>query len=60
MNSKSACACMGIRPGDLYCYCGLKDRGLSTKHYELSEEEKANLYKALSKMYNWKEKNGNN
>jgi hypothetical protein len=49
-----ACACMGIRIGDQYCYCELKARGLDTSHYEWSEEEKKKLNDALSEMFNWK------
>lgn len=43
---------MGIRPGDEYCYCELKARGLSTKHYEWTEEEKVELNKVLNEMFN--------
>lgn len=50
----SACACMGVRPGDEYCYCELKARGLSTAHYEWTEEEKADLNAALAKAFGWK------
>lgn len=50
----SACACMGVRPGDEYCYCQLKARGLSTAHYEWTEEEKASLNAALAKAFGWK------
>lgn len=46
-----ACACMGIRPGDEFCYCGLKARGMSTKHYEWTEEEKRKLNEALAKAF---------
>lgn len=46
----NACACMGPRPGDEFCYCELKARGMSTEHYEWTEEEKRNLDEALKKM----------
>lgn len=35
----NACACMGVRPGDEYCYCQLKARGMDTSHYAWTEEE---------------------
>ena len=47
----SACACMGVRPGDEFCYCELKARGMSTKHYEWTEEEKAKLDAALKEAF---------
>jgi hypothetical protein len=47
----SACACMEVRPGDLYCYCGLKSRGLCTKHYEWTEQELESLRNILSLMF---------
>lgn len=50
----SACACMGVRPGDEFCYCELKARGMSTKHYEWTEEEKQKLNEALAKAFGWK------
>ena len=55
MNSDmNICACMGVRPGDLYCYCGLISRGLDTSHYKLTQEEKDRLNEALSEMFGWK------
>lgn len=56
MFNMEACACMGIREGDLYCYCELKIRGMCTKHYEWTEEEKTALNKALSEMFGWEDK----
>lgn len=50
-----ACACMGIREGDQYCYCELKRRGMDTSHYEWSEEEKKELNKALGEIFGWSE-----
>lgn len=47
----SACACMGVRPGDQHCYCGLKSRGLCTKHYEWTPEEKDRLNEALQGFF---------
>ena len=47
----NACACMGVRPGDEYCYCQLKARGMSTAQYELTEEEKLQLAEALKKVF---------
>lgn len=46
-----ACACMGVRPGDEFCYCELKARGMSTKHYEWTEEEKQRLDEVLKKAF---------
>jgi hypothetical protein len=51
----SACACMGVREGDEYCYCELNARGLSTAHYEWTEAEKAALNAALAKAFGWKD-----
>lgn len=51
------CACMGVRPGDEYCYCVLKSKGLSTKHYEWSDKEKEELQNALSEFFNLNNKN---
>jgi hypothetical protein len=46
-----ACACMGPRPGDEFCYCQLKARGMSTAHYEWTVEEKQKLDAALKKAF---------
>lgn len=46
----SACACMGVRPGDEYCYCQLKARGMDTSHYEWTDEEKQRLKEALDRF----------
>lgn len=46
----SACACMGPRPGDEYCYCQLKSRGMSVAHYEPTAEQKAKLDAVLREM----------
>lgn len=54
-----ACACMGVRPGDKYCYCELRARGMDTSHYEWAEEEKQRLSIALGKMFGWEVKVGN-
>lgn len=47
----SVCACMGIKPGDQYCYCQLKDRGMSVEHYDLTEEQLKELNEELSKIF---------
>lgn len=47
----NACACMGIRPGDEYCYCQLKARGMDISHYEWSDEEKQRLKDALEPFF---------
>lgn len=47
----NACACMGIRPGDEYCYCQLEARGMDTSHYDWTEEEKQKLSEALSGFF---------
>ena len=47
----SACACMGVRPGDEYCYCQLKARGMSTAHLEWTEADKLRLDEALQNIF---------
>lgn len=48
------CACMGVRPGDIYCYCELKARNMDTSHYQWSEKEKEELKCVLAEFFNWK------
>jgi hypothetical protein len=52
------CACMGIKPGDQYCYCQLKARGMPTDHYNWSEEDKQNLNVALANIFGWEDTDG--
>ena len=45
------CACMGPKPGDKYCYCQLKSRGMSIEHYERTPEEMKKLQDTLTEMF---------
>lgn len=47
----NACACMGIKEGDEYCYCELKARGLPTDKHEWSQESKDKLKEFLQKVF---------
>lgn len=50
------CACMGPQRGDPYCYCEMERRGLTPTPW--SDEEKARLNAALSKMFKLNKENG--
>lgn len=52
MSQINFCACMGVKPGDQYCYCQLKARGMDTSHYEWTEADKKALWDALEPFLN--------
>ncbi len=52
------CACMGPMYGDPHCYCVMKSLGLEpSAKYEWTAADEARLNEALSKVFNWRDKN---